>query len=1491
MAKKSSQFHPLIQKWFDNKFNHATDIQDKSWPLIAENNNVLITAPTGSGKTLTAFLWSINQLVVGKLPQGQSSILYISPLKALNNDIQRNLIQPIKEIRQIFEENDAFFPDINVMTRSGDTPQEDRRKMVRHPPEILITTPESLNLMLSSRTGRELLYHLSTVILDEIHAVLGNKRGVHLITGVDRLVRLSGNFQRIALSATIRDLESVAQFVGGLKMGGSILNPKYEPRPVVIIESNIQKRYAIKVKFPKNEEAPAESTIWDTLADEFKDIVEKNRSTLLFTNGRRLCEKMTFKINSRSGQPLAYSHHGSLSKELRQNVEQHLKNGSLKAIVATSSLEMGIDIGNLDEVILIQSPYSVSSAIQRVGRAGHHVNIKSRGTIYAAHPQDLIAASVLARTIDEQEIEPIHSVDCPLDVLAQILVSMTGIEIWDMDELFVNLKTSYPYRNLSREQYDLVINMLAGRYSDSRIRELKPRVSIDRLDNTIQGKKGALLALYMSGGTIPDRGYFQLRHHETNARIGELDEEYVWEAKIGQIATVGTQNWKITKITHNDVFAIPVGSGQIDAPFWIAEGFNRDVHFSNLILNFLETANDHLKEPEFLEDLETRFHLEPSAAKELDRFLNRQKEFTESELPHRHHILLEYVRSGPDGSPGSMLVIHTLWGGQLNRPYAFALEAAWEQKFGEIPEVFPGNDAIVIQLPHKIEPEDMLSLVTAANVEHLLKKQLEKSGFFSARFRECAGRALLVIRNKINQRMPLWMTRLKSKKLLETIISYEDFPILLEAWRTCLQDEFNLSELRERLSEMESGAVQWSQTFTSRPSPFAAGMAWNQINQYMYQEDQGASEPSSLGDNWVREILFSPGLRPMISKKLICEFEAKCQCSAPGYTPRTGTDLLDWVKERIVIPMDEWDLLIKQIHNDQKSDASNILEAIKNKVVVIQSDRLEMGLITSLERVSNIIASIFSQQNYTLLNLHHEEISDNINEVSKPQVEDDKDLSILLGQWLQFYGPRPKAFIENRLGMNESVLGRALETLIESGQIIGGRLVKDGSGQEVCDSENFEILMRISRTRAVPDFKPLSIKYLPHFLAHIQGLTKKREGLDRLFESLEQLVCLPLPAESWETDILPARLSPYHTSFLDTILQEGDFHWYGMGKKKIVFCFHSDLDFMDFALSGEDKPENESTLASFFETKESRYEFTRLLTLTGLSSKQLSEKVWKSVWQGELSNEMFSALRKGIETKYRAPKMPEPEAVSRIGRRRAVRKRSFASWKGALPLTGHWFAPQFPDPPADMMEIEETNKDRVRLLLDRYGILFRELLMKESVSFRWANIFKSLRIMELTGEILAGHFFKGIPGPQFVSQKAFRILQTTLPEKVIYFMNAIDPASVCGLSLPEIKQNFPKRLSNTYLVFKGHQVMLICRKNGKELVIHAALDDENMIEYLAPLKHLLYRRFMPLKKITIERINNEPADKSVYLQSLKTLFDVLSEHRRVTLYKKMDFES
>ncbi|MBU3916992.1 DEAD/DEAH box helicase, partial [bacterium] len=784
MTSALSNFHPLIKKWFSERVGQPTDVQAQSWPKIAGGEHVLITAPTGSGKTLTAFLWAINQLVSGKWETGQTRVLYISPLKALNNDIRRNLTTPLEEIRQVFEVSGEPFPGINVMTRSGDTKQSDRRRMLRYPPEILITTPESLNLLLSSASGRTLLTSISTVILDEIHAVVGDKRGVHMITAVDRLVRLSGEFQRISLSATVRPLETVAEFVGGFLGDENAENPGFTKRKVSIIRSRDQKQYSINVCFPPEAKRTSErDTIWDPLSKEFKRIISNNRSTLLFANSRRLCEKITFKINESEPTPIAYAHHGSLSREIREEVERKLKNGDLSAIVATSSLEMGIDIGDLDEVVLIQSPPSVSSAVQRIGRAGHKVGEVSRGTLYPTHSQDFIGAAVLAAGILSQDIEDVHPVRCPLDVLAQVITSMVGVETWDIDDLFRWSKTSFPYRNLSREQFDLVLNMLAGKYADSRIRELKPRISIDRLDNTVVARKGALLAVYMSGGTIPDRGYFHIRHQDSGSLIGELDEEYVWEARMGQIVTLGTQNWKISKITHNDVFVQPVSHKMMDTPFWKSEEFNRNQHFSSRIASFLETINACLESEDVIRSLREDHCMDETSAEQLLDFLKAQKEFTHSDLPHRHHILLEVVNSGPDGGPGNQLVIHTLWGGQLNRPYAMALDSAWEKKFKQKAEMFSGNDCIVMQLPHDIDPEEVLSLVTSSSVEDLLRKRLEGSGFFGARFRECAGRALLITRNNINQRMPFWMIRLRSQKLMESILRYDDFPILLETWR------------------------------------------------------------------------------------------------------------------------------------------------------------------------------------------------------------------------------------------------------------------------------------------------------------------------------------------------------------------------------------------------------------------------------------------------------------------------------------------------------------------------------------------------------------------------------------------------------------------------------------------------------------------------------------------------------------------------------------
>ena len=919
MAKRPpdplARFHPLIARWFAKSVGTPTDVQGAAWPRIAAGEHVLVTAPTGSGKTLTAFLWALDRLLGGHWAAGKVSVLYVSPLRALNNDIHRNLLTPLRELRAVFDAANEPFPEVHVHTRSGDTPPAARRRMVRRPPEVLITTPESLNILLSSAGGRSVLGGLETVILDEIHAVVGNKRGTHLVTAVERLVRLSGEFQRIALSATVRPLETVAEFVGGFRPRGDPARPEYEPRPVAIVRAGAGKRYDVRVRLPEAAAQLAEGeSVWEPIAAEVGRIIEHNRSTLLFANSRRLVEKLTLLINAGRDEPAAYAHHGSLSRQIRHEVERRLKAGELKAIVATSSLEMGIDIGALDEVVLIQSPFSISAAIQRVGRAGHRVGEVSRAELFPSHARDYLDAAVVVRGILDQDIEAVRPLRCPLDVLAQMIVSMTTAEPWRIDELYAAVRTSTPYHGLSREQFDLVLEMLAGRYEDVRIRELTTRVSIDRLDGTVAARRGAVQALYTSGGVIPDRGYFTLRHLATGARIGELDEEFVWEATAGQTFSLGTQHWQIQRITHNDVLVLP-GSGTRSAPpFWIGEVIGRDWHFSQRVAEFLETADAGLDDPAFREGLLDEHGMDPAAADRLLELLAAQKAATGCGLPHRHHVVVEHVRTGPDGAPVNQVVIHTLWGGHVNRPFAMALDAAWEQRHGVRLEVYPADDCVVVMAPDAPDAAELMSLVTPENVEPLLRGRLEGSGFFGARFRECAGRALLVTRGGVGRRMPLWVNRLRSQKLLDAVMRFEDFPILLEAWRTCLQDEFEMDALRQVLGELQSGRIAWSQARSETPSPLARTVSWEQVNKYMYMTDElrGAGT-SKLRDDLLRDAVFTPGLRPRVDRSVVEQFERKRRRLAPGYAPPTARDLLDWLVERLAIPAEEWEALLAAV--------------------------------------------------------------------------------------------------------------------------------------------------------------------------------------------------------------------------------------------------------------------------------------------------------------------------------------------------------------------------------------------------------------------------------------------------------------------------------------------------------------------------------------------------------------------------------------------------
>ena len=1487
-------FHPLIRDWFEEQIGDPTDIQAKAWPHIANGEHVLITAPTGSGKTLTAFLWALNQLVAEELPTGVTSVIYVSPLKALNNDIRRNLMRPLRELEEYFVAADVPFPEIRVMTRSGDTPQSDRRRMQRHPPEILITTPESLNLLLSSAGGRSMLSEVSALLLDEIHSVVGSKRGTHLITAAERLVRESGEFQRIALSATVRPMDVVGEFVGGFTMAGAGADAQYTPRPVTTIRSDASKSYDVRVSFPEaaNEDRERDD-FWEPLVDEFRTIISRNRSTLLFTNSRRLCEKITLFINELEDEPVAYSHHGSLSREIREEVERKLKDGELKGIVATSSLEMGIDIGALDEVVLIQSPSSISSAIQRVGRAGHQVGEVSRAALFPTHARDFIHAAVLAAAIEDQDIEEVRPVRCPLDVLAQIVVSMVGAEQWDIDDLYAFLRGTYPYHALPRDAFDGVLNMLAGRYADTRVRELQPRISLDRLDNVATVRKGAMQTLYASGGTIPDRGYFHMRHHESNARIGDLDEEFVWEQEEGTTFTLGAQSWRIERVTHNDVFVSSVPTVSRAMPFWKGEAYNRDFHFSERIGLFLEEATSRLGDASYAAELQSRHAMNGAAADSLVDFLTRQKQVTKRELPHRHHVLIEYCDTGPDGAPATQIVITTLWGGRLNRPYAQALAAAWEAQYDEALEVYAEDDCVVLLASFEIEAEALIGLVRSSELESLLRKRLESSGFFGARFRECAGRALLVTRNRMGQRMPLWLSRLRAKKLLESVMGYDDFPILLEAWRTSLQDEFDMDGLRKVLEELESGVIQWSAAKLQRMSPFAQTIGWWQVNQYMYKNDDPQfGRQSNLRGDLLREVVFTPGLRPTVDRYVVEEYEGKRQLITAGYSPETPQELLDWVKERVAIPEGEWSLLQDAMRRDHDAMPEHVVEAIAGKLARVFPPGADAPVIVALERLPVVAAALYGPGEPPRAELLDD--ADPSGPALSEEFDPEEMLTALVGEWLQFYGPREDWVIAATLGVEKGRLELALGDLLDAEKVITGDLVTGGDGRYVCDAENFESLLRLSRARAAPSFEPVALELLPLLLASVQRLPERREDVDGVYEAVEQLSCYPARAEAWESDILPARVPAYMTPLLDSVMQEGQVRWVGSEGRRLAFAFEADLDLLSLETNGTDDAEIEDAeaeakpdpVAELLPDMAGRYTFTTVQQTAKEKPSAIAAKLWDAAWAGDATNDTFLAVRRGIESKF---EVADTAAASPTRRRPAGgRRAAMGRFRGSATHAGSWMRLPKPDMTADLIESEERKKDRARLLLDRYGVLFKQLLQREAPPFRWAALFRTLRLMELSGEVLGGCFFLGLPGLQFVSHQAFRTLQRRLPEDAVYWMNATDPASVCGLGIDGFRGKTPRREVGTHLVYRGTELVLVSQRSGKALTIAADPDDPLMTQYLAPLRHLLTRAFQPVSRLTVETINDEDAGKSPFVDALRTAFDAMVDYRAVVLYRRME---
>jgi ATP-dependent Lhr-like helicase len=1491
-------FHPLVQRWFAETYGQPTAVQAEAWPLIAAGEHVLALAPTGSGKTLTAFLGAISRFIDGTYAAQSLSVLYVSPLKALNEDIRRNLLGPLVSLGALFAREGAAFPDIRVETRSGDTPQSQRRRFMVKPPAILALTPESLAILLLNPRGRQVLSSIRYVILDEVHATLGTKRGAFLSCQIDRLSLVAGEFQRVALSATVRPPEAAAAFVGGLGQEG--------PRRVRIVSPPAEKRIEVLVDFPREseDEAGAEWEKADRYGPRHTALINavlerlgigpqsesrersndagsiavdgdaaRIRTTLVFTDSRRRAERIAFLINRRAGelgaeQQIAYAHHGSLAKELRQAVEQRLAEGRLPCVVATGSLELGIDIGSVDEVILAGSPGAAAVALQRLGRSGHGVGQTSRGRIIPFHGMDLVMATALSSAIREREIEETRPIENPLDVLSQIILALCVEKKRHTDELYETLRGFYVFRNLPRSFYEGVIRMLTGHYAAARIRELKPRLFLDRDPGsgagTVRGElapaEGSLGLLYLSGGVITNRGYYSLRL-PNGVKIGELDEEFVWERRLGDSFDFGSRSWSITAIGAEAVEVVPLDTPLDYAPFWRAEAVFRSPVLVRRSLELFDGFNDS--------NTVAVEGLSEAAGEQLLSFLLKQKNAQAgAPLPSLNGFPIEIIDPGAGRSDASSVLLHTFRGGAINYPLAMALAQELEERTGLRIEAMADDNTVLLFLPRSVEglspdsiaagPEALTrrSLLALSQGEsggkgllrgeRLFHKRLESSGVFGAAFREAAERSLLLPKASFGKRTPLWITRQRSKRLFDAVYMYDDFPVTAEAWRSCLQDQFDMRGFAALLAGMGDGTVEINFFRSRSPSPFARDIVWKETNTLMYERDErpdlrrgGRSERVSLADRIIREALGNNSARPGLSEALAADFGARLRRELPLWTPHNALTLGEWVKERIAIPQDEWETLLAAAPGELRE--------------TLAADPGLGGRISLIRREGAALASMV-----------HRDWAETWRQEGLAQ----------LGPWLRYEGPVSLERLGAVFGVGPAEAEGAVDALEESGALVRDVSVGDAAGL-VCDRENLELLLRLTRKKARPAVRERPAPLLVPYLALRQGiLPGARSSATPPWKTLAGYAA---PASLWESDIFPARLPAYAPGKLDREIAAARLIWYGSGKKRIGFCAPEDLDLI---FPGDRPPPFGDASAYFDETRS----FWDIKNRLGKDSAATAQELWAEVWKGLLSADSFEPVRRGAAKGFAFKALDMdfdeddagdawvlPSSPRRVPR--AIRN----LWKAGPPIPGAWFSLasslEFPEgaaPPegADSLDDEALNRDRVRLLANRWGVLARPLLEREEPALAWGRLLPTIRRLELAGELVAGRFFSGVDSLQFARPGIERELEAAEGAAGVYWMNAADPASPAGLGVSGLDGRLPSRIAASRLCFRGPELIALSARKGRELRVFIPPEDGDIADALG---FIAAGRSGGGKRLLIETINGVSAAQSGYAGALKAL--------------------
>jgi ATP-dependent Lhr-like helicase len=1477
-------FHPLVNAWFTETYGRPTPVQEEAWPLILRGEHVLALAPTGSGKTLTAFLAAISRFADGTYPADKLSVLYVSPLKALNEDIRRNLTFPLEGIRARFERAGESFPDIRTASRSGDTPPGERRRFLLRPPSILALTPESLAIILLNPRGREVLSSVRCLILDEIHASLGTKRGSFLSCQVDRLSLAAGEFQRIALSATVEPPELAATFAGGLRpcpSGG------FEKRELRIAAPRPEKKIEVRVEFPPlPEEEEKAGTIrygkrYKALVNYIVERIRVNRTedpkaaVLVFTDSRRRAERISYLINQTvrerglSEEPWAFTHHGSLSREVRREVEKALAGGSLPCVAATSSLELGIDIGSVNEVILAGSPASSAQALQRIGRSGHGVGLTSRAALLPFHGQDLLAAAALAGAVEAREIEASRVIENSLDILAQIILALCAEKERQEDELYELIRGFYVYRNLSRSAYDGVVRMLAGAYEGTRLRELRRRVYRDGKTKTLTAAAGALLLLYTSGGVIPSRGNYSLRLAPdtggAGTKIGELDEEFVWERRVGDNFDFGGRSWRISAIGPEAVEVVPLPQGADFSPFWRAGALFRSPLLSRRILEFLDKANA----PVLPGSLKVIPGFSPEAGEELEAFLASQKS-VQGEIPLSGpaFIAVEIVDDQSRGD-ARLVVLHTFRGGAVNYPLSMTLAGELEEEFSlrenssreSSPriEAIADDNALLLRIPRSLGDPGQITgralkrLGERGRAEKRLKERLESSGIFGAAFREAAERALVLPRGPFGKRVPLWMIRQRSKRLFEAAGPYGDFPVSAEAWRTVLEDQFDMEGFRSLIEDIQDGIVALGYFTSPRPSPFSRNLAWAETNILMYEYDETPGlKPSaiSLSDEAIAEALGNPRARPSLPPDLVKDFGGRLRREIPGWAPEDALALSEWVKERIAIPS-----------NGKDEEWEKLMEALP--------EGLGNGELTSRQSQYADRLVLIKRPGAAVGSWVHREWAE-IWENGKPE----RLAEECLAPWLRCQGPVPLSRIREVFGFSRAQAEAAADALEESGKLVKDAAVGDVTGL-VCDRDNLELLLRLSRRKRRAGIRERPLSCLIPYLALRQGIIDRGKDSagpsntgDRPREKpWETLAGFAAPVRLWETEIFPARLAAYEGAMLDREIGETRLLWYGAGKEKAGFCGTAELDLVLPPFLPPPFPDK--LISSFFDTPRGFWEIKDAL---GLDSRGCAEALWQAVWKGLLSADSWEPLRRALDEGFSRP--PGSEEIASGGRLpRALRER----WRLGPPVRGNWFSlasgdpwePEGGDRPRDLLEEEELRRGRVRLLLRRWGVLCRPLLEREAPPFSWSALLPAMRRMELAGELVAGRFFSGINSLQFASPRIGEELEEAEGTGEIFWMNAADPVSLSGLPVPQGIPELPPRLPSARLCFKGSRLIAASSRSGKSLEIRIPPGDGDLAK-VAEFAAFPRRRAMhPEKKILIEKINGKTAALGEYAEVFK----------------------